>query len=162
MAKQNKKISIDSKQWSLFDVMDRVQAERKMKSSGRRPGQGELNIQNRLRLALCRAIKGCSLSRWEIAGQMSDLLDVEISKNQLDSWTAESKEGYRFPAEYLAAFCCAVGSFEPLEIISEAAGAYVVPGEDALRAEIRKIEEEEKKLRAEKQRRIRFLKDLGG
>jgi len=58
-----------------------------------------------LRRWLSAAIKVSPLSRFMIAAKMSELIGREISKFQLDSWTAESKEGYHLPAEYLPAAC---------------------------------------------------------
>jgi hypothetical protein len=42
------------------------------------------------------------LSRYQVAAKMSELLDVDITKTMLDSWTAESKEQHRFPALFFA------------------------------------------------------------
>ena len=106
------------------------------------------------------AIKGCSLSRWEIAGKMSHLLGAEVSKFSLDAWTAESKEGHRMPAEYLPAFCQVTGDQGPLRILAEVAGLYALPGPDALRSEIRKLEEDSKRINQERRKRELFLKEM--
>jgi len=91
---------------------------------------------------------------------MGELLNQDISKYMLDTWTAESKEYHRFPAEFLPAFCEAVGSFEPLGILAEKAGVFILPGRDALRAEIGKLEEEIKRLQKERQKRQLFLQEV--
>ena len=49
-----------------------------------------------------------------------------------------------------------------IEIQAEAAGIYTLPGPDALRAEIQKLDEQTKKLQREKQKRLLFLKEIGG
>jgi hypothetical protein len=90
---------------------------------------------------------------------MSELLNQEISKYMLDTWTAESKEYHRFPAEYLPAFCATVGSVEPLQVLAEKAGVFVLQGPEALRSEIRRLEEEIKRLQKEKQKRQVFLQE---
>ena len=143
------------RQYSLFDLINTLQ-----NSPG--PGPGGLNVQFQLQGIITQCIKQCPLSRWEIAGKMSELLNQEISKYMLDSWTAESKEYHRFPAEYLPAFCAVVGSFEPLRILAEKANVFVVPGPEALRGEILKLEEEIKRLRKEKQKRQTFLREVEG
>ena len=144
-------------QRSLFDFLrDEAQAP----AAVPRSVTGTLNIQAGLREALNQAIKGCNLSRWEIAGKMSDLLDCEISKAMLDAWTAESKEGHRFPAEFLPAFCRVTGCRVPLSILAEMAGLFALPGPEALRAEIQKLDEEAKKLSSEKRKRQRFLQEM--
>lgn len=156
MTKRRKRIDPLPGQLSLFDLLTEEQ-ERRAESL---PATGTLNILNPLRQALNQAIKQCKLSRWQIAGQMSDLLDQEITKFMLDSWTAESKDGHRFPAEYLPAFCEATGSREPLRLLAETAGLFALPGPDALRAEIQHLEEEARKLQQEKKKRQLFLKEM--
>ena len=121
--------------------------------------EGAANIRERLRLAIAKAIKQCSLSRWEIAGKMSHMLGIEVSKFQIDSWTAESKEGHRVPAEYLPAFCMVTGDHGPLRMMAETAGLFALPGPDALRAEIQKLDEESKRIGREKRKRELFLKE---
>ena len=62
-------------------------------------------MREKLRLAIKHALKQCPLSRVQVAGEMSHLIgDVEVTRFMLDTWTAESKEGHRFPAEYLPGF----------------------------------------------------------
>jgi len=122
--------------------------------------EGAANIRERLRLAIAKAIKQCSLSRWEIAGKMSHMLGIEVSKFQIDSWTAESKEGHRVPAEYLPAFCMVTGDHGPLRMMAETAGLFALPGPDALRAEIQKLDEESKRIGREKRKRELFLKEM--
>lgn len=91
---------------------------------------------------------------------MSALVNHEISKYMLDTWTAESKEYHRFPAEYLPAFCQAVDSYEPLQFMAEKAGVFMLPGPEALRSEIKKIEEEIRKLQKQRQKRMTFLEEM--
>ncbi len=122
--------------------------------------EGAGNVRERLRLALSAAIKQCSLSRWEIAGKMSHLLGHEISKYSLDAWTAESKEGHRLPAEYLPAFCSVTGDNGPLQLLAETAGLFALPGPDALRSEIRKLEEDSRRINQERRKRELFLKEM--
>ncbi len=159
MAKPQGKLDRRARQRSLFDF-----AAEASRPPAARPARktGSLNLRQRLREELKRAIRESDLSRWEIAGQMSDLLDCEISKYMLDAWTAESKEGHRFPAEYLPAFCRVTGSRGPLALLAEAAGLFALPGPAALRAEIQKLDEEQKRLAAEKRKRQRFLEELEG
>lgn len=119
-----------------------------------------MNVSDRLRVAICAAMKGCPLSRWEVAGRMSHLLGCEISKYMLDAWTAESKDGHRFPAEYLPALCEVTGDRGPLKVLAETAGLFALPGPDALRSEIRRLEEEAKRINQERRKRELFLKEM--
>jgi len=105
------------------------------------------NIDLRLRDAISQAIKDCPHSRFQIAAKMSELLGVEISKSMIDSWTAESREGlYRFPACYLPALCHVVGSLEPVRIMVDLLGAYVIQGEEAILTELGRLKEQKKKM----------------
>lgn len=147
---------LDTRQLSLMDYLRALQPV-----DGERPArEGSLDIRDALRESLTDAIRSCHLSRWEIAGRMSHLVGVEISKYMIDAWTADSKEGHRFPAEYLPAFCRAVGSTAPLTVIAEAAGVFALPGPEALRAEIQKFDEAERKARSEKRKLMLFLQEI--
>lgn len=125
-----------------------------------RPKNGEFasfNIDLQLREVITEAIKVCPYSRIQIASKMSELLGIEVTKSMIDSWTADSREGvYRFPACYLPAFCHVVGSLEPLRIMADLLGAYVLEGEDALLTELGRIETQKKKLQ-EKEKAIKTV-----
>ncbi len=108
------------------------------------------NIDLQLRDAISRAIKECPLSRFQIAAKMSELLGVEVTKTMIDAWTAESREGInRFPACYLPAFCYVVGNLEPLRILADLLGVYVIEGKDALLTKLGRIKDQKRKLSEE-------------
>ena len=157
MARRSKKIdNADGRQMTLLDLLSCAQKEENEKMVQ----EGSENIQEPLRQALVRAIKQCPLSRWEIAGQMSHRLGVEVSKFQIDAWTAESKEGHRMPAEYLPTFCNVVGDHGPFMVMAGASGLYVMAGPEVLRAETQKLDEDIKRLQQEKRKREMFLKEM--
>jgi len=109
-----------------------------------------LNVDLRLREAVGQAIKESPLSRYQIAAHMSELLGTEISKTMIDSWTADSREGVnRFPACYLPAFCHVVGSIEPMKILVDLIGCFVIQGEEALLIRLSKIGSEKEKINKE-------------
>lgn len=125
-------------------------------------GSSTFNIDLQLRDAISRAIKECPQSRFQIAAKMSELLGFEITKSMIDSWTAESREGvYRFPACYLPAFCHVVGNLEPLRILADLLGAYVIEGEEALLTEIGRIQEQKKKLSEKEKALEAVLRGMG-
>ena len=128
---------------------------------------GRLKIIDALKQSLRSAIKTSPLSRHQIAGEMSHLLDESISKEMIDSWTRESDEmngrtPRHIPAEYLPAFCSVTGDNEPLMIMGRVAGMFVLPGPEALRAEIQRIDEEINTAKARKKKRILFLREMEG
>ena len=136
-------------QLSFFDLLKDLRPQNS--------GFSSFNIDLLLRETISQAIKESPLSRFQIAAKMSDALGVEVSKTMIDSWTAESREGInRFPACYLPAFCHAVNSIEPLRVLADLVGSVVVQGEDALRIEMSKIEEQEQRL-SEKKKAIKTI-----
>lgn len=156
MTKRREKVgSADPRQMSLLDLLQRTSELREPAQS-----EGSLCVQPRLSHSMANAIRACGLGRYEIAGRMSHLLGQEISKASLDSWTAESKEQHRPPAEFLPAFCAVTGSREPLQILTDAAGLFCLPGPDALRAEVQKLREDEQRITRERRKRELFLKEM--
>lgn len=98
------------------------------------PRPGSLDIALELRNALSNAIRSCGLSRAQIAARMTDLIwgdagDGEITKAQLDAWTAPSRADWRFPLEYLPAFIQATGSIDLLKLLAEKVACFVLPTE---------------------------------
>lgn len=150
---------VDAKeQMSLFELLSHQAEEQK---AG--PSPGEYNIHVRLRGALALALKkALPKSRWVIADEMSHLLGVEVSKYQIDSWVAESKEGHRVPAEYIPAFCEVTGCLDPLQLLNETCKIFMVKAPDALRADIRKDEEAIKAKMRDKRKKEALLEALVG
>lgn len=122
------------------------------------PLPGALNFNLALRHLLSEALKSCPLSRSEVAARMSELTGDTITKHQLDAWTAESREGWRFPLEYLPAFEVAVGTTTLIAWIASVRGGKVQMGKDALDAEIGKLE----RLKEDAARKIKQLKHAIG
>ena len=152
------KKTIDPSQTSILEFLKNYQNE----SEAKQTLEGSMDIDQRFRESINEGIKRSNLSRWQIAARMSELTGTDITKTMLDSWTAESKEGHRFPAIFLPAFCEAVKYTEPLKVIGMPVGVFVMPGPEALRAEIHKIEEDIAKKSAEKRKRMMFLKEMEG
>lgn len=148
---------IDDRQMSLFDLLSKAK-----RAGSSRDDEGSADVRDKLRRSLNDAIAACSLNRYQISGRMSHLLGRDITKSMIDAWTSESKDGHRFPAEYLPAFCRVTESREPLELLAEAAGMFAMPGPEALRAEIQRLGEKERKVRAEKRKREVFLAEMEG
>ncbi|MDI3547919.1 MAG: hypothetical protein PWR10_1571 [Halanaerobiales bacterium] len=145
-----------SGQISLFDMVRERQEKRSQKSTR----AGVFNIKNELQEMLSEGLKQYKGSRYDAAAKMSELVGQEITKTMLDSWTAESKTNHRFPAEYLPAFCQVTGYKEPLEKMANLIDCYLLESEDALLAELGKIEKAKKEL-SEKEAAIKnFLEKM--
>lgn len=123
-------------QISIFDLIREDEAQRYC-----RPAPGSFNLACQLREEISLGLKQCPMSRFEVAARMSELVGVEITKSQLDSWTAESKEYHRFPAEYLPAFCYVTGYKEPLRVMARPVQCYLLESEEALLAELGRIDQ---------------------
>lgn len=121
------------------------------------PLPGALNYNRVIRRLLSDLLKSTPFSRGEIAARMSELTGDPISKHQLDSWTAESREGWRFPLEYLPAFEVAVETTGLIAWASSVRGGKVLIGKEAIDAEIGKLE----RLREDTAHRIKQLKAMG-
>jgi len=155
MAKGRKRIDRDPAQLSLFEaVIEAIERDQVA------PLTGAFNIDHQFRSAISEALKKSPKSRYHVAAEMSELVGVDITKTMLDSWTAERKEGHRFPAIFLPAFCKAAGSTEPLKLLAKSAGSFVLPGPEALRSEINRIEEEIENLKKERSKRRAFLGEM--
>ncbi len=126
------------------------------KAPGTAPGS--LNIDTEIRNLLSSVLKRSPDSRPVIAGKMSELLGDEVTFHQLNAWTAEAKEGHRFPVAYLPAFESATGSFELSELLAGKRGGKFLVGEEALEAELGRVGREEQLL---KQRKAQLLQMMG-
>lgn len=105
----------------------------------RTPLPGALAVGPALRQLLSDLMKASPLTRYDIAAKMSELTGQEITKHQLDSWTAESREGWRFPLEYAAAFEEALHTHELTAWLANLRGGRLSVGRDALEAQLGRI-----------------------
>lgn len=106
----------------------------------RDPIAGALDVGAQLRGLLSQQIKNCLLSRHQIAARMGELLGHDVTKHQLDSWTAESRDGWRFPLEYLPAFEVALETHDITAWLADLRGAKLMIGKEALQAQLGKLE----------------------
>lgn len=150
MYKGRKRID-DGRQLTIFDQI------RELKSK-KQDDSGSLKVKDDLQRAITNAIRRSLLSRHQIAGEMSHLLAEEVSKAQIDSWTAESRDDRHVPGEFLPALCRVLGDYEPLEVLCRKAGLFVMEGGEAIRAEVQKLREEGRSLAKEIRKREDLLK----
>jgi len=125
----------------------------------RTPLPGALNFNRVLCHLIADILKSSTRSRFEIAARMVELTgDPVITKNSLDAWTAESREGWRFPLEFLPAFEVACETTALSAWIAGIRGGKMLMGKDTLDAEIGKLE----RLKEEAARKIKQLKHAIG
>ena len=118
------------------------------------PMPGSLYFNRVIRRLLSDELKKTPLSREEVASRMSELTGENITKHMLDAWTAESREGWRFPLEYLPAFEVAVETTGLVAWIASVRGGKILIGKEAIDAEIGKLE----RWKEEASREIKRLK----
>ncbi|ENO80299.1 hypothetical protein [Thauera sp. 63] len=123
-----------------------------------RPTPGALAVGPALRGLLSDILKRSPMTRHEVAARMSELTGEHISKHQLDSWTAESREGWRFPLEYLPALEETIHTHEITAWIADLRGARLSIGREALEAQLGRVAQ----MRDELARQERQLKKLLG
>lgn len=83
-----------------------------------------------VRALAVEAIRRSGKSRAQIADDMTYLTGVEVTERQLNGYTAESREDWRFPLELERAFCHATGDYSLMVARIELAGFTVIAGED--------------------------------
>lgn len=105
----------------------------------RTPVPGALDVGLALRGLLSQLLKDSPLSRFDVAARMSELTGHEVTKHQLDSWTAESREGWRFPLEYLPALEVALGTHDVTAWLADLRGARLSVGREALEAQLGRL-----------------------
>lgn len=154
MTKNKKRFAVPENQVSLFDLLSQ-----KIDTPATIPREGSCNIHEKIRQAITDALKNCTKSRWQIAGDMSHLVGEEISIHQLNAWAAESKS-HKLPSDYVAAFCRATENYELLTIQAAAAGMFILPGSEALRAEVQRFDEQSRRALSEKKRRLLLLHEI--
>ncbi len=161
MTKSKKMSSHSQPGPTLFDAIVETTADR----FGRPPTWG-LDIEKQLKAALAEDLRhaqddhGREISRAAIAARMSDALGKRITDTMIDNWTAPSHKHY-MPLHFLPAWVDATGrQMNAAELISRCSGFYLLPGPEALRADIQRLEEEEKRIKSEKQKRKFYLKEL--
>lgn len=150
-------------QLSLFETVIRQE----MAIAKQAPIPGSLNIKLQIIAALKYALRHAGKSREQVADEMTLYTGDLITDDMISTWLASSKPKHRFPLEYLPAFRRATDNLDALNVTSQACGAFTLRGPDALRADIRKLDEkrqtfkeEEKAIDAEKKRLETLLHEV--
>jgi len=119
---------------------------------------GALDYGLAVRRLVADAIKDCPLNIHQIAARMSELTGHAITEHQLHAWTAPSREGWRFPLEYLPAFEAAAETHVITAWLASVRGGQLHIGREVLNAELGRLE----RLRDEAAKKIKQLKTVMG
>ncbi len=159
-------MTIKKKESSQLNILDWLQQAAELASQTENgPTTGSLSIEAEFKEALAQDLKhardtgGRELSRYEVAGLMSKYLDRDVTKEMLDNWTARSHP-HNMPSTFMPAFRLATGGRRAFEVLSRHAGLFALPGPEALRAEIQKLKESNKRNNREIKKREVLLEEL--
>ena len=156
----------DPSQPTLFDWVRKAEALTRQTVN---PPMGSLDVDAEFRAAVSTDLRnakdatGRELSRFEVAARMSELTGNEITASMLNNYTAEAHDKHRFPCQFLPAFVIATGGQRrAFEVLSRHAGLFALPGAEALRAEIQRLDEDMKAIKGEKHKRQMYLHEIEG
>lgn len=119
---------------------------------------GALEYSQAVRHLLVAAVKVSPLNSAQIAARMSELIGTAITEHQIHAWTAPSREGWRFPLEYLPAFEAATETHTITAWLADVRGGRLLVGREALNAELGRLE----RVRDEAGKKIKQLKTVMG
>lgn len=144
MARKKERIDgLEPKMPNLFDMIEDISAEKIVKPDFKCSSKP---MPQRVREIISEALKNMDRKRWEVAGQMSELCGSEITESMLNAWTAESKEGHRFPLEFVPAFCEVTGDYQLIEMAAYACGCMVAKSEEIYLLELGRVKQAQRNL----------------
>lgn len=115
---------------------------------------GSLEIRSRVAAVMSDVVAECKahgVDRYQIAAEMSRLLNKDFSKHMLDAYTSTSREAHFPPLDIAIAFDVATGGMSLLKIYADICGCNVSAGKDILLTELGRIEKQKTDLaKAEK------------
>ena len=156
MAKKKAKLDMgEEKQLSIFDMLEDIEEKKRQG-----PEAGSLNMGSRVKECLSLALKSVAFKRWEIAGRMSDYMGIEVTESMLNAWSADSKEGHRFPLEYLAAFCWATGDYSLIELVAHGCGCHLTKGREVVLLKMAQLDDMERKIQREKAQMLTYMEKM--
>lgn len=111
---------------------------------------GAINYSREIAATMSQALKDCPHDRIEVSARMSRMLGREVSVSMLNAYTAESHDSHNISVERAIAFDAATEGYALLNFFAAKRGCRAMVGEDALLAELGKIERSEQALRERK------------
>lgn len=106
--------------------------------------------------AVAQILKEDPRSRWEVAGQVSALLDTDVSKATLDKYCSEASPEHNVSFSRLLALVVATCRYDVLDALLRRIGATLLCGEDVELAEIGHLEAQRRDI----EKRLKRLKSV--
>lgn len=94
------------------------------------------DISVRIKQALAQDLRESRLSRAQIADELSKLSGRSINESHLDAYAAESKAGYRFPAELIPVWVKVTGSRRVIDLVCGELGLHLADETEGRLAEL--------------------------
>jgi hypothetical protein len=88
------------------------------------------------------------MSREDVAAEMARLTGEPISRGHIDNWCSEGKRDWRFPLEYVTAFCVVTGDYGLVAAVLAGTGQGLADEETRAFAELGQTIVEERKISA--------------
>lgn len=117
---------------------------------------GTLNMDAQIRHLINEMIRVSPLDRYRLAAEMSRLTGETITHHMLNAWTA-TKEGNRFPVQYLTALEVACDSYLLSEFLAGKRGCTLLVGDSVYEANLGRIDAAMQALEEEKRKIQRQL-----
>ncbi len=112
------------------------------------------DLDRKVASAVAAMMKRDGRSRFEIAGQVSALLNDDVTKYMLDAYSSESRDGHNISFARLFALVVATQGFDVLDALARMIGCSVMVGDEIRLAEIGHLEAQKR----DAERRLKMLK----
>lgn len=146
-----------SKRKSSFSA-DQMELGFEVPASARRDGE-LAGIERRIASAIALILKDEPRSRYDVAADMSRILDDDVSKMMLDAYASEARDTHNISAGRLLAVVAVTGRYDVLRAILRPIGADLIVGEEILTVELGHIRAQQAKL-AKREAEIRKIAPL--
>lgn len=107
-------------------------------------------LRTQIARAVSHALKASDMDRTEVAQAMTDYLGEQVTRNMLDAYASQAREGHRITLERFIALIEVTGQTGLIGFVARAFGLIVVPRRYRDLIELRFIEEQLKRLEQRK------------
>lgn len=117
--------------------------------------EGSLSdLERKVASAVAAILKRDGRSRFEVAGQVSALLDDDVTKYMLDAYSSEARGDHNISMARFLALTVATQSFDVLDALARLIGCAVMVGDEMRLAEIGHLEAQKRQA----EQRLKMLK----
>ncbi len=114
------------------------------------------DLERKVASAVASILKRDGRSRFEVAGQVSALLDDDVTKYMLDAYSSESRDGHNISMARFLALVVATQGFDVLDALTRIIGCAVIVGDEMRLAEIGHLEAQQR----DAARKLKLLKAI--